>query len=77
MVINILDYKSHRNNIRDLFNDSTIAFLHLITTHTAETGTNYITTSPKEYLKMFKKASGGGIIVGALCVKKMLYAYVP
>ena len=26
---------------------------------------------------MFKKASGGGIIVGALCVIKMLYAYVP
>ena len=77
LVINILDYKSHRNNIRDLFNDSTTLLSHLITTHTAETGTNYITTSPKEYLKMFKKASGGGIIVGALCVIKMLYAYVP
>jgi hypothetical protein len=24
---------------------------------------------------MLKKASGGGIIVGALCVLKMLYAY--
>ena len=77
LVINILDYKSHRNNIRDLFNDSTTLLSHLITTHTAETGTGYITTSPKEYLKMFKKASGGGIIVGALCVIKMLYAYVP
>ena len=77
LVINILDYKSHRNNIRDLFNDSTTLLSHLITTHTAETGTNYITTSPKEYFKMFKKASGGGIIVGALCVIKMLYAYVP
>ncbi len=26
---------------------------------------------------MLKKASGGGIIVGALCVLKMLYAYFP
>lgn len=77
LVINILDYKSHRNNVKDLFNDSTTLLSHLITSHTAETGTGYITSSPKEYFKMLKKASGGGIIVGALCVIKMLYAYVP
>lgn len=77
LVINILDYKSHRNNVKDLFNDSTTLLSHLITSHTAETGTGYITSSPKEYFKMLKKASGGGIIVGALCIIKMLYAYVP
>jgi site-specific recombinase len=26
---------------------------------------------------MFYKASGGGIIVGAFCVLKMLYGYIP
>ena len=50
---------------------------HLITNHTAETGSQYITSSFKEYLKMFWKASGGGVIVGALCVLKMLYSYIP
>jgi len=46
---------------------------HLITNHTAETGTHYITSNAKDYMKMFWKASGGGVIVGALCVLKMLY----
>ena len=77
LVINILDYKSHRNNLRDLIYDSTTLQSHLITTHTAEAGANYITSSPKEYFKMLKKASGGGMIVGALCVLKMLYSHVP
>ncbi len=77
LVFNILSYKSHRNNISELMNDSTRLISHLITNHTAETGAHYITSTRKEYMTMFYKASGGGIIVGALCVLKMLYGYVP
>ena len=72
---NTLKYNSHRNNIRELIDDSTRLISHLITSHTAETGTHYIATSPKEYLKMFWKASGGGIIVGFLCIFKMMMSY--
>ena len=75
MVSNTLKYNSHRNNIRELIDDSTRLISHLITSHTAETGTHYIATSPKEYLKMFWKASGGGIIVGFLCIFKMMMSY--
>jgi len=77
LIFNILRYKSHKNNISELINDSTRLISHLITNHTAETGSHYITSSRKEYVKMFYKASGGGIIVGALCVLKMLYGYFP
>ncbi|WP_294296120.1 recombinase [uncultured Chryseobacterium sp.] len=77
LVFNVLRYKSHKNNISDLINDSTRLISHLITNHTAETGTHYITSTRKEYMRMFYKASGGGIIVGALCVLKMLYGYIP
>jgi len=77
LVFNILSYKSHKNNISELINDSTRLISHLITNHTAETGAHYITSTRKEYMKMFYKASGGGIIVGALCVLKMLYGYIP
>ncbi len=77
LIFNILSYKSHRNNISELINDSTRLISHLITNHTAETGAHYITSTRKEYMTMFYKASGGGIIVGALCVLKMLYGYVP
>ncbi len=77
LVFNILSYKSHKNNIADLINDSTRLISHLITNHTAEAGAHYITSTRKEYMTMFYKASGGGIIVGALCVLKMLYGYIP
>ena len=75
LVSNTLKYNSHRNNIRELIDDSTRLISHLITSHTAETGIHYIATSPKEYLKMFWKASGGGIIVGFLCIFKMMMSY--
>ena len=75
LVSNTLKYNSHRNNVRELSDDSTRLISHLITSHTAETGTHYIATSSKEYLKMFWKASGGGIIVGFLCIFKMMMSY--
>jgi len=75
LVSNTLKYNSHRNNVRELIDDSTRLISHLITSHTAETGTHYIATSSKEYLKMFWKASGGGIIVGFLCIFKMMMSY--
>ncbi|WP_265429359.1 recombinase [Chryseobacterium sp. YIM B08800] len=77
LIFNILSYKSHKNNISDLINGSTRLISHLITNHTAETGSHYITSSRKQYMKMFYKASGGGIIVGALCILKMLYGFMP
>jgi site-specific recombinase len=77
LFFNILNYKSHKNNLKELVNDSTRLISHLITNHTAETGTQYITSSFKDYMKMFWKASGGGAIVGALCVLKMLCGYLP
>jgi len=77
LIFNILSYKSHKNNISELINDSTRLISHLITNHTAETGSHYITSTKKEYMTMFYKASGGGIIVGALCVLKVLYGYIP
>lgn len=77
LFFNILRYKSHKNNLRDLVSDSTRLMSHLITNHTAETGTHYITSTFKSYMKMFWKASGGGVIVGALCILKMLYSYIP
>ncbi len=77
LFFNILEYKSHKNNVSELFNDSTRLMSHLITNHTAETGSHYISSTRKEYLKMFWKASGGGVIVGVLCVLKILYSYIP
>lgn len=73
LFFNILEFKSHKNNIRELIADSTTLLSHLITNHTAETGTRYITTSSRDYLKMFMKASAGGVIVGCLVVLKLFF----
>lgn len=75
LFLKILEYKSHKNNLLELADDSTRLMSHLITNHTAETGSHYITSSFRDYMSMFWKASGGGVIVGALCILKMLYSF--
>lgn len=75
LIKNILRYKSHRNNFRELFAESTLQISHLITSHTAQTGSHYIALNTQQYLNMFWKAAGGGVIVGFLCMLKMLYGY--
>lgn len=77
LFFNILEYKTHKNNIRDLLSDSTTLMSHLITNHTAETGTHYITSSKSDYVGMFLKASGGGIIVACLVILKLFYGSLP
>jgi len=77
LFFDILEYKSHKNNLRELISDSTTLRSHLITNHTAETGTHYITSTTRDYLKMFGKASGGGIIVGCLVVLKLFFGSLP
>ena len=77
LFFNILEYKTHKNNLRDLISDSTTLMSHLITNHTAETGAHYITSSKSDYLTMFLKASGGGIIVACLVILKLFYGTLP
>lgn len=77
LFFNILEYKSHKNNLRELVDDSTRLMSHLITNHTAETGAHYITSTRKDYLKMLWKASAGGIIIGACSILKILYSELP
>lgn len=68
----LIRYNCNKNNIRQLFEESTSTIAFEITKHTAETGEHYITNDKTEYLKMFKAALGGGVIVGFLCIFKIL-----
>ncbi len=43
-----------------------------ITQHTAKTGEHYITETSKEYFQMLKAAMGAGLVVGFLCIFKVL-----
>ena len=67
----LITYNCDKNNVRKLINESTQLLSYEITQHTADTGEHYITKDRKEYFTMFWNASGGGFIVGILCIIKV------
>lgn len=68
----LIKYNCTRNNVRTFIKESTQLLSYEITQHTAKTGEKYITESKTEYFKMFLTALGGGLIVGILCIIKVL-----
>jgi site-specific recombinase len=68
----LIQYNCKKNNIVKLIADSTQTLAYEITQHTAKTGEHYITQSRKQYLHMLYTAMGGGLIVGFLCIFKVL-----
>lgn len=68
----LVKYNCRKNNVRKLFNESTQLIAYEITQHTAKTGEHYITKGTSEYWKMFYSAMGAGVIVGILCIIKLL-----
>ncbi|MGE8381099.1 MAG: hypothetical protein ACN6PN_22220, partial [Sphingobacterium sp.] len=72
----LIGYNSRKSNIRKLIGQSTQLLAYEITHHTAQTGEHYITSTHQEYWKMFRSACGGGVIVGAMCIVKLLLGKV-
>lgn len=76
ILLKLIRYNCNKNNIRKLFLESTQLISYEITQHTAKSGHKYITDGYKEYFSMFYKAIGGGLIVGFLCLFKLLFSKV-
>ncbi|RDI56928.1 recombinase [Flavobacterium glaciei] len=76
LALRLIKFNCYKNNVRKFIGESTQLISYEITQHTAKTGEQYITESRKEYYKMFKAALGGGLIVGILCVIKVLLSKV-
>ena len=74
VLLKLIKYNCTKNNIRALLGESTQLIAYEITQHTARSGQKYVTETYKEYYKMFFAAAGGGIIVGFLCVFKLLFS---
>lgn len=72
----LIGYNCRKSNIRKLVGQSTQLLAYEITHHTAQTGEHYITSSKKEYWRMFRSACGGGIIVGIMCIIKLFLGKV-
>jgi len=71
LAIDLITYNCNKTNVRRLINESTQLLSYEVTQHTAKTGEHYITKDRKEYFNMFWRASGGGLIVGILCIIKV------
>lgn len=71
-ILKLITYNSTKNNIRQLINDSIYNVTYEITTHTGKTGEHYITSGKEDYIKMFKTAAWGGVIVAFLCIFKVM-----
>lgn len=76
LALKLIRYNCYKNDIRDLVNESTQLLSYEVTQHTAKTGEKYITESRQEYFKMFRAALGGGLIVGVLCIIKVMLGKV-
>ncbi|MGM0635381.1 MAG: recombinase [Bacteroidota bacterium] len=73
--IKLITYHCHKNDLSKFVDEGTLLISKEVTQQTANTGEKYITEDKKGYFKMLKTASGGGLIVGLMCVSKtMLYS---
>ena len=76
MSVQLINYNCYKNNVRQFIGESTQLLSYEITQHTAKTGGNYITENRREYFKMLRNSLGGGLIVGILCIVKLLLSKV-
>jgi site-specific recombinase len=76
LALKLIKYNCYKNDVRGLVSESTQLLSYEVTQHTAKTGEKYITESKAEYFKMFRGALGGGLIVGILCIIKVLLGKV-
>lgn len=67
----LITYNGERNDVRQLFDQSTRLVAFEITQHTGRTGEHYITENAHGYNRMFLSAAGGGIIVAFMCIVKV------
>jgi site-specific recombinase len=76
MSLQLIKYNCYKNNVRKFVSESTQLLSYEITQHTAKTGGHYITENRVEYFRMLRNSLGGGLIVGILCVLKLLLSKV-
>lgn len=76
VALQLIRLNCYKSNIKQLVSDSTQSISYEITQHSANTGEHYITSTSKEYWRMFRTACSGGFIVAFLCIFKVLLSKV-
>lgn len=72
-----VEYYSPQNWLSKQISSTVYLITFLATYHNGRTGEKYITTTAKEYFKMFLTACGGGLIVAVCCYIKYWMGHIP
>lgn len=68
----LIKHNCYKNNLGKFFDEGTRLLSYEITEQTAKTGEHYITEDRSGYFKMLLTSIGGGLVVGLMCVSKVL-----
>jgi site-specific recombinase len=66
-----------KNSIKEFLSENTSYLAYQIAEHGGRTGEKFITTTRKEFWRMFRSAMGGGIIISFIGICKNLLAKMP
>ncbi len=72
----VVKFSNQKNSLLEHIGNNVSLLAFQITEHAGKTGEHYITSTRKDYWKMFRSASWGGFIVALLCVFKTLFYYL-
>ncbi|MBX7118081.1 MAG: site-specific recombinase [Gemmatimonadaceae bacterium] len=70
--VRVAGAESRRFRLGDLFEGTTALIARRITEHASRSGEHYITETRAEWVGMFRKAAGAGLLVGVMALLKML-----
>ena len=70
----VVHNENNKNSIREFLSENTSYLAYQIAEHGGRTGEKFITTTRKEFWKMFQSAVGGGIIISFIGIGKNVLA---
>jgi site-specific recombinase len=74
--ITVVRNENRKNSVKEFISENTGYLAYQIAEHGGRTGEKYITTTRKEFWRMFRSAAGGGVIISFIGVIKNLLANV-
>ena len=69
----LVEADNHKYSIADLIKTNTDLLTIQVTEHASRSGEHYVATSRREWIDMFRSASGAGLIVGFMAMIKILF----
>jgi site-specific recombinase len=70
--LTVIHNENRKNSLKEFVNENTVYLAYQIAEHGGKRGADYITTTRKDFWKMFWSAAGGGVIISFIGIIKNL-----